>query len=830
MPFNRFRTLRRARVDTVLGPEMRSTGEVMGFDADFGARSPRPRPRRSGRCRPAAGCSCRLPASRSPRTYAALREALLARPALRDRLELRFIGPVAESVRREIESAGLLPYCRFEPFLPHGAALGALRDSAALAPLSEIEDGGAPGHRARQALRVHGGPPARPRRGPPRERGGAPPRSVVRLGAGSAGRRRGRSRAHPSDRRGVRRREARGIAVASLVSRPARTRSPLGGDVGGRLRGEEGRSGAARGEADLGAREKHPPTGELKQALRAAKAEAPRATGGGAGTGGVVSIVVPVHDEAENLPLAHAEIEAALAALRGSTRRSCTWTTGAATRRRARSRRSSRDARVSVVTLRRRFGKSAALEAGFRRTSGARIVTIDGDLQYDAADLSRLVARLGPDCDMAIGWRRARALPIGKKVLNAIFNAACRRAARQDIHDFNCALKAFRREVADEIEIYGELHRYFPVFASWRGFRLAEVEVASRARRFGKSKFGASRIVKAFFDFMAVGMLTRFSKSPLHVFGLLGVLLTALGFLVNGYLSLLWCFGSPIGSRPLLLFGVLLMIIGIQTTFFGLLAELIVNARRGDGDTPSTACSRTDRPGRRTAARETRAGTATGTERRNERSMPESNDAARRFTLPHALVALGIVLAFLVYANTLGCGFAFDDLKFIVPNESIRSLSNFTTFLDMTEGGGGYRPLRNLVNALNYAACGLEPFGWHLVNVLLHVAATALVWRVARRILGAGTLAAAAATILFAVHPIHTEAVANVSGRKDILATIFFLLGSPSPRHEKRRANASSSPSSRASFSGSSRRRWRSRSPSCSSCTTSRSGPTTRRR
>jgi tetratricopeptide (TPR) repeat protein len=157
--------------------------------------------------------------------------------------------------------------------------------------------------------------------------------------------------------------------------------------------------------------------------------------------------------------------------------------------------------------------------------------------------------------------------------------------------------------------------------------------------------------------------------------------------------------------------------------------------------------------------------------------MPESNDAASRFTLPRAIAALGIALAFLAYANTLASGFAFDDLKYIVPNESIRSLANFTSFLDMSEGGKGYRPLRNFVNALNYAACGLDPAGWHLVNVLLHVAATALVYRVARRLFGAGTLAAAVATILFAVHPIHTEAVANVSGRKDILATIFFLLG-----------------------------------------------------
>lgn len=524
-----------------------------------------------------------LPASRSPRTYfAAIRAALDARPDMAGRLELLFVGSVDAAVRGEIEGAGLLPFARFEPFLPHAEALALLRGSAALlAPLPET--GGRPDIVPAKIFEYIAA--RRPiLAAAPRES------EVARLVASGTG----AAPVEPGDVAGALERLLQ-IDAAFVDGRkedwPKLPSSLDRRDLARRLAAtlssacERGGSGAAPEEPprEMATRE-HTPTGDLKEVLRAAAAAPRDARSPSRDERGLVSIVVPVHEEAENVPIAHAEIARAIEAARIDAEivyvddGSRDGTPGALEAI------FERDARVTVVTLRRRFGKSAALDAGFRRARGARIVTIDGDLQYDAADMARLLARLGPDCDMAIGWRRTRALSPWKRLLNAVFNAACRRAARQRAHDFNCGLRAFRREVADEIEIYGELHRYFPVFASWRGFRIAEVEIASRPRRHGKSKFGASRVVKAFFDFMAVGMLTRFSRSPLHVFGLLGVLLTALGFLVNGYLSLLWCFGSPIGSRPLLLFGVLLMIIGIQTTFFGLLAELIVNARRGEGE------------------------------------------------------------------------------------------------------------------------------------------------------------------------------------------------------------------------------------------------------
>lgn len=294
---------------------------------------------------------------------------------------------------------------------------------------------------------------------------------------------------------------------------------------------------------------------------------------------GIVTIVVPVFDEVQGLDELHALLSDVDP---GKGRRfeiiyvddgSSDGTSVALDRLHE------RDQRVTVLHLRRRFGKSAALEAGFRAASGSVIVTLDGDLQDDPRDIPALLARLDEgDGDMVVGHRTERHLAPIRRVLVSLFNQACRWACGEKLHDFGCPVRCFDRQVIEEVSIYGELHRYLPLLAQWRGFRLVEHPVRSYARRYGHSKFGLSRFVKALFDFMTVGMLTRFNKSPLYVFGFLGISLTAIGFAVNGYLSVLWFTGTGIGTRPLLLFGVLLMIVGLQTTFFGLLAELIVHA------------------------------------------------------------------------------------------------------------------------------------------------------------------------------------------------------------------------------------------------------------
>ncbi len=545
-----------------------------------------------------------LPASRTPRTFiAAAREALIERPKLRERLEIRFVGPVDRDVRAEFDGAGLGAFCRYESFLPHREALAAMADSVLLLVPSP-ETGGRPDIVPAKLFECMAS--------------GTPVLAVARPGdevARILEQWTGAPPPAPGDVPAV-----RGLLLqmdAAFVDGSISHSPPLPPE---HARSEQvrllsdalsaviaGAGGAVRlaRQRSMGRTRESKSTRGLKKALRE--------SGKGPSLNSresLVSIVVPVHDERESVAILHEEIDAAAAALGAPVE--ILYVDDGSRDGTADALRAIHelDERVAVLTLRRRFGKSAALDAGFRRARGSRIVTIDGDLQYDPADIPRLLARLGPDCDMAVGWRRHRALPAVKRLLNFLYNAACRRAARHAIRDFNCGLKAFRREVKDEIELYGELHRYFPVFASWRGFRLAEVEVASRPRRFGRSKFGSSRIFKAFFDLMTVGMLTRFAKSPLHVFGFLGVCLTAIGLGVNAYLSILWFLGSSIGSRPLLLFGVLLMIIGIQTTFFGLLAELIVNARRGEGEyaiekilAHPTAGAGADRPPREGDAR-----------------------------------------------------------------------------------------------------------------------------------------------------------------------------------------------------------------------------------
>jgi glycosyltransferase involved in cell wall biosynthesis len=295
--------------------------------------------------------------------------------------------------------------------------------------------------------------------------------------------------------------------------------------------------------------------------------------------GKLVSVVIPVHDEAASLPALHQKLQEA-DRIPGYDLEFVYVDDGSRDETpRILADHFARDRRVRLVRLRRRFGKSAALEAGFRAARGNIIVTLDGDLQDDPADLAALLARLDSEHDLVVGWRQGRRQGMMGRLITVLFNLACRSASGMRLRDYASSYRVLRREVADEIRLHGELHLYIPVLARWRGFRITEHPVRYRAREHGRSRSGPSRYLRAGFDFMTVGMLTRFEKSPLYVFGFLGVALTAIGFLVNAYLSVIWFTGSWIGSRPLLLFGVLLMIVGIQTTFFGLLAELIVHAR-----------------------------------------------------------------------------------------------------------------------------------------------------------------------------------------------------------------------------------------------------------
>jgi glycosyltransferase involved in cell wall biosynthesis len=244
-----------------------------------------------------------------------------------------------------------------------------------------------------------------------------------------------------------------------------------------------------------------------------------------------------------------------------------------------------RDPRVKLVRLRRNFGKAAALCAGFDHSTGAIVITMDGDLQDDPEEIPRFLAALEEgDLDLVSGWKRRRRDPASKRLPSRLFNWVTRRLAQVDLHDFNCGFKAYRREVLGEIAIYGELHRYIPVLASRRGFSVGEIEVNHHPRRHGASKYGWDRFYKGLLDLITVLFITRYTRRPLHLFGGAGLLFLTAGFGINLYLALIWFGGDNLSNRPLLLLGVLLMLLGIQVLTTGLLGEMITfkNFQRRD--------------------------------------------------------------------------------------------------------------------------------------------------------------------------------------------------------------------------------------------------------
>jgi len=233
---------------------------------------------------------------------------------------------------------------------------------------------------------------------------------------------------------------------------------------------------------------------------------------------------------------------------------------------------------VRIVQFRRNFGKSAALDAGFRAARGEAVITMDADLQDIPAEIPKLLDSLNSGNDLVSGWKFPRLDPLSKRLPSSVFNAVVRSMTGVPLHDFNCGFKLYRAEVLAEIHLYGELHRYVPVLAHWRGFKVAEVKVAHRPRRFGKSKFGARRFTRGFFDLLTVLFLTQYNRRPLHFFGWIGMAGLSIGFAINFYLAVLKFMGHPIGNRPLLTLGVLLMIFGALLVVFGLLAEMIAGS------------------------------------------------------------------------------------------------------------------------------------------------------------------------------------------------------------------------------------------------------------
>jgi len=232
---------------------------------------------------------------------------------------------------------------------------------------------------------------------------------------------------------------------------------------------------------------------------------------------------------------------------------------------------------IRVIQFRRNFGKTAALAAGFKQTRGDVVITMDADLQDDPAEIPKLLAKLDEDWDLVAAWRHKRQDPVSKTFPSRIFNLVVSGLTGVRSHDLNCGFKAYRREVVQDLKLYGELHRFVPVLAHWRGYRVSEVQVVHHPRKYGKSKYGVERMGRGFLDFLMVLFLTYYLKRPIHFFGTIGALLFLAGFGIGLYLTWLWVFGGGIGQRPILFVCILLMVVGVQMASIGLLGEMIRN-------------------------------------------------------------------------------------------------------------------------------------------------------------------------------------------------------------------------------------------------------------
>lgn len=297
-----------------------------------------------------------------------------------------------------------------------------------------------------------------------------------------------------------------------------------------------------------------------------------------------LSLVIPAYNEAESLPVLLEEIRQvcessgidyeAIVIDDGST--DGTFRVVAEL--------GARDSRVHAVRFRRNSGKAAALAEGFHRARGRYIITMDGDLQDNPAEIPSLIAMLEGGADMVSGWKKVRHDPWHKTLPSKLFNRVTSSVSGLRLNDFNCGLKAYRSEVVKSLDLYGEMHRYIPVLAHWDGFKVEEKVVEHRARRFGYSKYGWARLTNGLFDLITLVFLHRYTRRPMHLFGLLGLVFILFGFVILAGFAVDWLFTGSLHVRPLMLGGVTSMLVGLQLGSIGLLGEMI--NQRFTRDTP----------------------------------------------------------------------------------------------------------------------------------------------------------------------------------------------------------------------------------------------------
>ncbi len=298
-----------------------------------------------------------------------------------------------------------------------------------------------------------------------------------------------------------------------------------------------------------------------------------------------ISFIIPAKNEAESLPKLYSEIILEVRRLKESYEiifidDGSTDETFAVLKKLY-----AKDKQVRLIRHRGNWGKAAALQNGFQMSRGNILITLDADLQDNPADIEKFLKKLEAGYDLIVGWKKTRHDPISKIISSRVFNKTVALLTKTNLHDINCGFKAFRRQVVENIDLYGELFRFFPILAAKQNFKVGEVIVHHRPRKFGKSKFGFERSIKGFLDLLTIIFLTNYTKKPGHFFGMFGMASFGLGFLIGLYIVYLRVITGTIQYRhPLLFLGMLLMIIGVQLVSTGLLAEMFTSfsQRRGN--------------------------------------------------------------------------------------------------------------------------------------------------------------------------------------------------------------------------------------------------------
>ncbi len=290
-----------------------------------------------------------------------------------------------------------------------------------------------------------------------------------------------------------------------------------------------------------------------------------------------LSVVIPVYNERENLEQLHREISSAVQPL-GREYEVIYVDDGSTDGSREVLRRiHAQDPHVHVIGFRRNFGQTAAVAAGLSASRGDVVVTLDGDLQNDPADIPRLLEKLSDGYDMVSGWRRRRQDGfLLRRLPSVIANWIIRATTNVNVHDYGCMLKAYRGDIARGLRLYGEMHRFIPAIAGDLGATIAEIEVHHRPRIHGASKYGISRTIRVVLDLLTVKFLSGFSTRPIHVFGFLGMLLGGIGSVMLAWLGgQKILFGVELGGRPIVLLAILLVVLGVQFVTMGLLGEML---------------------------------------------------------------------------------------------------------------------------------------------------------------------------------------------------------------------------------------------------------------